>query len=228
MTGGAGMLVNDGWWAQAESFVDADDIVRMGSGAVELLRDLVVSRPVEFGRMKKLFLRALKNPVLLLPRQKRALYLAEEAICWNYNVYEYVGDQLGIKPDSAYRLLRRANEKALLLEILPKMSEFEANVHYIDNGIQNKFELPRDEVNKIRDGLSVACPTRPYNPRCNGIAPARYGICFECRDTFLKGDDLPEWVVALVRDTRLEAYQEAKERLFYKKYGANIDIRDVL
>ena len=73
-------LVGDNqWFSDPMRFVDAEDIEDMGMSAINLLRDLIVKRPVELGTLRSLFKRSLKQPIHLLPSQLETMRLADEA-----------------------------------------------------------------------------------------------------------------------------------------------------
>lgn len=219
------VLRNDQWWMMPDSFVDALDIEKLGKGAIELLRDMVVSRPTEFGRLRKLFLRSLKRPITLLPRQEKAIVLANEARQLGFTETVYVADKLGINRHSAYKLLQRAEQRLLIAEIQnglsTKMETSDDNMG-IYSDTQAKIDIDASQIDKIYGGLMVDCAV------CQKRCRAKYAICHECATTYGKTQDEREyWLQELIKDIKRVARQDAKQIYFDQRYGVNMDVSEV-
>ena len=214
--------VNTHWYELPEKWLDADDIDKRGKWAIEILKDMIVNRHVEYSRFRKLFFRSLTNPIVLLPRQQQALDLATYARLHGLTETTYISEQLSINRHSAYKLLKRAEERFCIIAWRDgeKMETFDDSVAlYHEGGV--KIELSRADIMKEFAGLSVTCPTQPCNTNCYGVANARYGLCSSCKDLYgTIQEERDEWVQALVRDVRREAYAQAKQNVFMRKYGA--------
>ena len=222
-------LQNDQWWLDTLKWVDAGDIEKMGIGVLQTLRDLVVSRPTEYGRFVSLFRKSLKRKVKLTTRQQEAWVLAQEADLKGITRTRYISDQLGIHRQSAWELLKRAEDRLIVIEFQKdqKILTYGVSVPiYGDSG--RKIQLPAREVKQRREKI-VVCPTKAYNDHCAGVASSRFGICHSCSEIWGKTQaDRPPWVQFLIRDNERMRYADAKDRLFDEKYGIDDDISELM
>ena len=217
------------WYEIPDSWVDAVDIDEMGKKAIELLRDMIVKRPTEYGRFKMLFLRAMSNKLTLLPRQQKVLELAQEAKRLGVTETTYISDKLGINRFSAYKALRRAEDRFIVLNYQngTKMETYDNNMAIRSEDVK-KFELPMSDIDNMIKHQLVACPTYKYYDGCSGTAYVRLGLCPECHEHFknMRGGE-PEWVTYLRNEMRVEARKEARHALFVRKYGVDFDVSEV-
>jgi len=229
------VTVNSTWYDSPEHWVDGTDIDKMGRRAVEVLRDLIVNRHTEYNRFKYLFLRSLKNGIHLTRRQQQAIDLAIEARTLGITESTYIAEKLGIHRTNAYQLLRRADERMYFItyqnEI--KIATFDDSMAiHSEHNTRTTIDIPNDDIDNVVSGRYVDCPTKPYVDECQGRAPARFGLCRTCYETYNNKkwypDGMPEWVKELANSVRREARQEAREYLFRQRYGVDIDISDIM
>ncbi len=225
--------INSHWYEMPESWVDAIDIEEMGKGAIALLQDMIVSRPVEFGRFKKLFYRAMTNHITLLPRQRTVLNLAEEAKRLGLTETTYISDKLGINRFSAYKALRRAEDRLIVMNY---QNESKMETYDMSSSIyteQPAIKLSDSKTNTIAASLKFDCPTQPDNPKyCTGTASGQYGICYACSEKYgkNKADRHTKgygWVNEIVAMARKEAVNDAKHQQLNSAGFLNIDVSEV-
>ena len=223
--------INPQWYELPNAWVDAIDIEEQGKQAIHLLRDMIVKRPTEYSRFKKLFYRAMNNKITLLPRQELVLSLAIEAKLLGITETTYVSEKLGINRFSAYKALKRAEERAIVINYQSelKMETFDQSMA-IDS-ISTGVEIPMSEIDSKIYYDTTACPTMPYNNSCTGTAYVRFGLCPKCHEHFKDKkrypDGIPDWVVFYRNSIRIEARKEARHALALEKYGTNIDVHEV-
>lgn len=218
------------WWHDPEKFVDAVDIEKHGGGAVQLLRDLIVKRTTEYDKISQLFFDALSKPITLLPRQQTAIQLADEAKLLGITETSYISQKLGINRHSAYKLLRRAEDRLLIITFQSnkKMETYSDSVAFIDD---TRMKVSKQDIFKRVKNRRVSCPTQPFNAdKCDGDCFAHFGICRPCLLTF---DDLsrypdgrPDWVQLLINTTRKEAREQARQEIINMRLNP-LDIHDV-
>lgn len=218
------------WYESPERWVDALDIQEQGKHSIVLLKDLIVNRVTEYSQFKQLFLRALQRPMTLLPRQQTAIMLADEALELGVTVSAYISEQLDISPQASRRLLHRAEARQMIISYqeIAKMFPFDSSIPIYSEG-QQKIELDASETKRLKAGLRVPCPAKPYNfDDCAGTASAKYGLCYSCANIFGKTQaERPEWLQFLIQDNDNQLYQDAKDQQFDSKYGANVDVSDI-
>jgi DNA-binding Lrp family transcriptional regulator len=215
------------WYENPERWVDALDIQEQGKHSIQLLIDMIVKRPTEFSRFRRLFLKALNNRMVLLPRQKIVLDLALEAKQLGKTETTYISETLGIHRQTAWENLRRAEDRQIIInyQLETKTLTFDTSMA-IRSEETVKIELPMTVIDNMIKNDRVACPTSNYFDGCSGMAYVRLGLCPECHEHFK--DDMPEWVTFLRDDMRTSARKEARQVLFVSKYGVNSDISDII
>lgn len=217
-------------WNDPETYVDAVDIEKRGRGAVELLKDLIVKRETEYEKLSSMFLKSLKRPIQLLPRQQQAIDLANQAKALGITETIYISEQLDINRHSAYKLLRRAEDRLLIItyQSNTKMETYEHEQAIYSDA---RLRVSQHDIDRVVRGRTITCLTQPQNiDSCNGRASAYYGICRPCYETFTNTryypDGIPEWVQKMVNMNRKEQRDLARDYIQDIRLNP-MDIHDV-
>ena len=215
----------ENWYDQPTGYVDPIDIEEHGKHAITLLKDLIVIRTVEMSVLRRLFFRALKKPIHLLPSQEITFKLAQEAKHLNITESTYIAQQLGISRIAAWKRLETLNTRLAVIEY-----QFSTKtLTYDDNSCiyneQSPIKQDDTTTDRIAAGLTFDCPTQPYTRehfktvKCTGTASGRFGICHACSGIY--GKNKAErtargysWVNDLVASVKEEARNDAKNMQF--------------
>lgn len=215
------------WYEYPERWVDAVDIQLRGKASVDILRDMIVKRNTEYSRFKKLFLRAMSNAITLLPRQQIVIDLANQARQMGITETTYIAENLGINRHSAYKALKRAEDRLIIITYQndEKMETYGDSIPFDD---ESRIEIEKRDIKRVYAGMIIDCPGNGANLTCLGSARVRYGLCSECAQEYGRHqEDRPEWLQKLVRLVQRQMWSEAKDIVFRRKYGTNLDITEV-
>lgn len=174
------------WYLNPLCWLDEEDLLNRPD-AVELLRDLLVSRPTELNAFLRLFLHSCRNldetQLLLTSRQNEAVRLAREAVRAGQHPTRYIADRLGVTPRAIQRLLNRAEVRIVESDMFAFSSEF--HVYLNNNEHKNAWRPNEKQIKRQMTRMKTTCAA------CGRDINGRFALCFECGVRF--GHTREEW-----------------------------------
>jgi len=222
---------NQDWYKSPAGFLDPEDYL-FGKAHTAKMAHLAftstsVWRSVEYAVLMRMFYQAWHSAMTadLTSRQREAWHLRGEAIRLNLNPAQHVSDRLGIAKVSAYQLLARTRAK------IHNFNQFFAIYHEDQSRIPKATQA---QVNAQLCEMTVRCACDGAD-NCQGSAPARYGICWHCKQRYgyphTMTDLTASWLPEHVNHVRREAYARAKaivERRLIESAPTTRDIRQAI
>lgn len=192
-------------------------------GRERVIEMLALDNDTDRGALTKMYFaahRAVEEPLPhLTPRQREAINMHNRALHLGMkktDAYRYVAWWLEIKPDSAYRLIRRAERREMveLAQSELKMSEKPVSFPIVIEAD------PEREANIKKKMLAFArdCPGAGMEQCSGNVEPDRRHraiFCFGCNKLWgdLPVDERPAWLNIRLRDIDKDLRQRAIEAL---------------
>ncbi len=205
------------WWLYLLRWVDAEDIyvdkdgtLRLSGAVYYVLRDMIVSRPVEYEVLKTLLYNAFNyyhvEDRTLTAHQEHALTLADEAAARGENGARFVSVKLDIGVNAAYKLLARARSRS------------EMYISGGDSPNPSKARSQYEAIHRLEAAYVQPCPGHGVFHECDGRTKAGRDLCWHCYHHFGLEGERPPWLDFLILDARKARYTWAQDQVMLAAY----------
>lgn len=200
------------WWADPALWCDPWDEWTKSNALTGLLDD-IVQRNTEYETFVAIVNMIWGDILTRAQCEAEALYL--EAVHLGINPAVYIAHRRGTTVQAAYALLKRADGR--------KMLNLSSKGSVVDDDYNQKPAYTPSEVEIADKLMSMTVICAGGGSHCQGEAPARFGICWNCLQQFGRpGDRDPgtaHWLEPEIRRVKAQAKREARNQLYAEHAG---------
>lgn len=137
-------------------------------------------------------------------RLEEARRLADYAADRGVTVTRLVAAMLLISNEHARRLLIQSGWKRCDVE--------ENDQEFI---IQSRAKFDERRIRHTMMGIRKPCPGASNNPRCEKTTTSNHDLCWPCHEIWHSREEMPDWMLHVVRDDQREYRRQAIEALYH-------------